>query len=134
MLRCSFLEPLAFAFTDFVPGLLNALIYAIVMSALTLFVASLTSRRTIAAGAVVAVFLVTTPVSVVISVLGHNVRLHQASHLTSVTGILGGVRTWLFSGGQLEIGPFGPIYAGFAVVLVALCTFLLVYRYRKVSA
>lgn len=119
-------------FTDFLPGLLNAAIYAIVLSSVTLLVASLSSRRTIAAGAVVAVFLVTTPVSAVLSVLGSS-TMHQLSSLFSITGILNGLRAWLFSGSKLDIGSFGPLYAVVAVVLVALATALLVVRYRKVA-
>jgi ABC-2 type transport system permease protein len=121
-------------FTDFVPGVLNAVIYAFVLSAVTLLVASLSSRRTIAAGAVVAVFLVTSPVTGMLLVLGGSTLRHLAG-LLSITGILNGTRYWLFGGSQdFGIGSYGPLYAAAAVVLVALCTFLLVYRYRKVSA
>ncbi|HEY3504055.1 MAG TPA: ABC transporter permease subunit [Actinocatenispora sp.] len=120
-------------FTDFLPGVLNAVIYAIVLSAVALLVASLTSRRTIAAGAVVAVFLVTTPVSGVLSAVGTG-AMRQLAGVFSITGILSGLRTWLFGGSTPDIGSFGPAYAGVAVVLVALCTALLVYRYRKVAS
>lgn len=121
-------------FTDFVPGLLNAVIYAFVLSAITLLVASLTARRTIAAGAVVAVFLVTSPISGILTVLG-GPTLRNLAGLFSPTFILNGLREWLFGGYQnVNVGSYGPLYAAVAVVLVALCTFLLVYRYRKVSA
>ncbi|MGA8115008.1 MAG: ABC transporter permease [Actinocatenispora sp.] len=120
-------------FTDLIPGLLNAAIYAIVLSAVTLLVASVTSRRTIAAGAVVAVFLVPTAITGVLMVLGGG-AVRQLSSLFSVTGILNGVRTWLFGDSKLDIGSFGPLYAAAAVILVGLATVLLVYRYRKVAA
>ncbi|GAA4205218.1 ABC transporter permease [Actinocatenispora rupis] len=121
-------------FTDFLPGLLNAVIYAIVLSAVALLIASLSSRRTIAAGAVVAVFLVTTPISGVLQVVGTE-TMRQLASLFSITGILSGLRNWLFGGSaEPAIGSFGPLYAGAAVVLVALCTALLVYRYRKVAS
>jgi len=119
--------------TDFVPGLLNAVIYAFVLSALTLLVSSLSSRRTIAAGAVVAVFIVTTPVSGMLQVIG-GPTLRPLALLFSPTGILSGLRFWLFGGTHVDIGSYGPLYAAVAVALVAACTFLLVLRYRKVSA
>lgn len=120
-------------FTDLLPALLNAVIYAIVLSAVSLLVASLSSRRTIAAGAVVAVFLVPTAINGVLLGLGRG-AVRELASLASVTGILDGLRTWLFGESKLDIGPYGPLYAGAAVILVALGTFLLVYRYRKVSA
>jgi ABC-2 type transport system permease protein len=120
-------------FTDFLPGLLNGLVYAIVLSSVTLLIASLTSRRTVAAGAVVAVFLVTTPVMGVLQALGHG-AVSQLSGLTSLIGLVRGVGIWLFGATGPDIGPFGPLYAAAAVVLVALCTALLVLRYRKVAA
>lgn len=118
---------------DFGVGLLNALIYAIVMASVGMLIASLTARRTIAAGAVVAVFLVTTPITGVLTVLGSS-TMHQLASIFSLTGILAGVRTWLFGNASLDIGSYGPLYALVAVVLVAACTALLVYRYRKVAA
>ncbi len=120
-------------FADFVPGVLNALIYAMVLSAVALLTASLTSRRTIAAGAVVAVFLVTTPVSAAMQVLGRG-AVRELASMFSILGILDGLRTWLFGQSRLDIGPYGPLYAAAAVVLVALATALLVVRYRKVAA
>lgn len=122
--------------TDFLPGLLNALLYAILLSSLTLLIASFSGRRTIAAGAIVAVFLVTTPVSTVLGVLGTG-PVKQLASLFSPTGILLGLRTWVFgasSNNPLDIGSYGPLYAGVAVLITALCTVLLVFRYRKVAA
>jgi ABC-2 type transport system permease protein len=123
-------------FTDFLPGLLNVLLYAILLGALTLLIASFSGRRTIAAGAIVAVFLVTSPVSAVLSVLGKG-AVKELAWLFSPTGILVGLRTWVFgasANNPLEIGSYGPLYAGVAVLITALCTVLLVYRYRKVAA
>jgi ABC-2 type transport system permease protein len=123
-------------FTDFLPGLLNVLLYAILLSSVTVLIASFSGRRTIAAGAIVAVFLVTSPVTTVLSVLGTG-PVKQLASLFSPTGILLGLRTWVFgasAGTPIDIGSYGPLYAAVAVLLVALCTVLLVYRYRKVAA
>ena len=126
-------------FTDLVPGLIVSLIFAVVLSAVALLVSSLSSRRAIAAGAVVALFLVTTPIGAVLQVTGSGAT-RQLSGLTSITGILDGLRAWLFggsasgSGSPADIGPYGPAYAAAAVILVGLCTALLVSRYRKVAS
>ncbi|MEV0839641.1 ABC transporter permease [Actinocatenispora sera] len=120
-------------FTALVPGLVVSAIFALVLSAVALLVASLSSRRAIAAGAVVALFLVTSPINGVLSVVGTGATRELAG-LTSITGILAGLRAWLFSGSELDIGPYGPIYAAAAVVLVGLCTALLITRYRKVAS
>ena len=44
---------------------------------------------------------------------------------------------WASNGGPdsqgLDVGGFGPLYAGVAVALVVLCVVLLLLRYRKVA-
>lgn len=127
-------------FTDLVPGVLYAGIWALVFAAVALLVASLSGKRAIAAGAVVAVFLMTTPIVGVLSVLPSQTA-NQLAGLASPSSLVGGVGAWLFRGvlsandrELLSIGSFGPVYGVAAVVLVAGCVALLLARYRKVAA
>ncbi len=54
---------------DLLPGLLYAGLWAVVFASVGLLVASLTGKRAFAAGGVVAVFLMTTPIVGVLSIL-----------------------------------------------------------------
>ncbi|MFB9237342.1 ABC transporter permease [Plantactinospora siamensis] len=127
-------------FTDLVPGLLYAGIWALVFAAISLLVAALTGKRAIAAGAVVAVFLMTTPVVGVLSVLPSQTA-NQLAGLASPSSLIAGVGAWLFRGvlsannrQLLPIGDFGPVYGAVALILVVGCVALLLLRYRKVAA
>src|SRR5262249_49162552 len=55
---------------DLAPGLVATGIYALVLSGLSLLIASLTGRRAFAAAGVVAVFLITTPVVGILYAIG----------------------------------------------------------------
>jgi ABC-2 type transport system permease protein len=117
-------------FTDFLGGLAYAGIEAVVFSSVALLVASLASRRAIAAAAIVGTFLVTAPVVGVLTVLGGTLR-HIAPMLNPVS-LVGGVKTELFhtkEGLNLEI--YGPMYVAVAIALVITCATLLVARYRR---
>ncbi|HLL69654.1 MAG TPA: ABC transporter permease [Micromonosporaceae bacterium] len=118
---------------DLVPGLLYAAMYAIVLSSLALLVASAAKRRAFAAGAVVAAFLITTPVVGVLIELG-SPHTQQLAALGSPLTLLTGLRWWLFESAESEIGGYGPIYGLVAVTVVASCVALLIARYRKVAS
>ncbi len=121
-------------FTDLVPGLLYAGMHAVLFSALALLIASLTGKRAFAAGGVVAVFLMTTPITGVMTALRSSTTRDLAG-MANPTGIVQGIGDWLFSGASAtEVGDFGPVYALVGVVVVAACFALLLARYRKVAA
>jgi ABC-2 type transport system permease protein len=120
-------------FTDFLGGLAYAGIYAVVFAAIAVLVASLASRRAVAAAAIVAVFLVTVPVVGVLSVVGGSTLQELAPTLNPVT-LVQGVKTVVFRTNALEVGSFGAMYIAIAVSLVILCGTLLLARYRKVDA
>jgi ABC-2 type transport system permease protein len=117
-------------------GMLYAVIWAFVFASIALLVASLTGRRAFAAGGVVAVFLVTTPiVGVLVSLPSRTAN--ELAGLFSPTTLIQGLWRWASNGGPdsqgLDVGGFGPLYAVVAVVLVGLCVVLLLLRYRKVA-
>lgn len=119
---------------DYLAGVAYAGVYAVVFSSVAVLVAAFVRRRAVAAGAIVAVFLLTTPVVGVLSVLPSE-SANQLAGLASPTTLVGGVGDWLFeSSGEFVVGSFGPLYAVVAVALVAACALLLLARYRKVAA
>ena len=121
-------------FGDYLPALIYAAIHAVVFSAVALLVCSFVRRRAVAAAATVAVFLLTTPVVGVLSVLPSQTAVELAG-LASPTTIVGGVGDWLFEpGGTSGVGPYGPLYGVVTLALVASCVALLLARYRKVAA
>ncbi|MGC4887661.1 MULTISPECIES: ABC transporter permease [unclassified Micromonospora] len=125
---------------DLLPGLLYAGLWAVVFASIGLLVASLTGKRAFAAGGIVAVFLMTTPVVGVLSIMPSR-TVNELAFLASPSSLVSGVGTWalgdLLTQGQeggIPIGGFGPVYAVVAVLLVAACVSLLLLRYRKVAA
>ncbi|GAB3798786.1 ABC transporter permease [Micromonospora zhanjiangensis] len=128
-------------FLDLLPGLAYAGIWAAVFASVGLLVASLTGKRAFAAGGIVAVFLMTTPVAGVLSVLPSR-TVNELAGLVSPSSLVQGVGGWLFHGqlitagreGGLSTGHFGPVYGAVAMVLVVACTLLLLLRYRKVAS
>jgi ABC-2 type transport system permease protein len=120
------------AVTDLLGGLLYTAIFALVMSAVALLFASFTGRRAFAAGGIVAVFLVTIPVSGVLSVL--NGTPGNLAGIINPAWVVSGVGAWLFDHvSPIDIGGTGPVYAVTAVMIVALCLAALLARYRKVE-
>jgi ABC-2 type transport system permease protein len=127
-------------FLDLLPGLLYAGLWAAVFASIGLLVASLTGKRAFAAGGIVAVFLMTTPIVGVLSVLPSRTALELAG-LASPSTLVGGVGAWLLreqltanGRGVPTIGDFGPLYGVVALLLVAGCALLLLVRYRKVAS
>jgi ABC-2 type transport system permease protein len=120
---------------DVGPGLLYAAMWAAVFAGIGLLVASLTGKRAFAAGGIVAVFLMTTPIVGVLSVMPSQ-TVNDLALLFSPSSLVFGVGVWLFdSGGDTDsIGPFGPLYLAVTIGLVAGCVALLQARYRKVAS
>ncbi|SCF10020.1 ABC-2 type transport system permease protein [Micromonospora haikouensis] len=125
---------------DLLPSLLYAGLWAVVFASVGLLVASLTGKRAFAAGGIVAVFLMTTPIVGTLSVMPSR-TVNELAFLASPSTLVGGVGSWalgdlLVSEDQrgVPIGGFGPVYAVVAVLLVSGCVALLLRRYRKVAA
>ncbi|MGK5443144.1 ABC transporter permease [Micromonospora sp. URMC 105] len=125
---------------DLLPGLLYAGLWAVVFASVGLLVASLTGKRAFAAGGIVAVFLMTTPIVGTLSILPSR-TVNELAGLGSPSTIVQGVGIWSLGDlliteeqGGASIGAFGPVYALAAVLLVAACVALLLLRYRKVAA
>jgi ABC-2 type transport system permease protein len=118
---------------DLAPALAYSAVYAAVFAALSLLIASLAGRRAVAAGAIVAVFVVTTPIVGVLSaVAGETGR--QLAFLAGPMTLVGGVGDWLFEpSGEMGVGDFGPLYGAVTVAFVAACVTLLLVRYRRVA-
>jgi len=120
---------------DLVPGWGYSLLWAIVFASISLLIASLTGKRAFAAGGIVAVFLMTTPIVGVMSILPSRTA-QQLAGLTSPSTLISGVGTWLIHTPNtgIDIGRFGPVYAIEAFTLIAACLLLLLARYRKVAS
>lgn len=120
---------------DLLPGWGYSLIWALVFASIALLIASLTGKRAFAAGGIVALFLMTTPVVGVLNILPSRTA-QQLSGLASPNSLIAGVGTWLVrtTNPGIDIGRFGPVYAIEAATLVAACLLLLLARYRKVAA
>jgi ABC-2 type transport system permease protein len=117
-------------FTDFLGGLAYSAIMAVVFASIAVLVASLASRRAIAAAAIVGTFLVTAPVVGVLSVLGGTLR--RLSPVINPVALVLGVKRELFhTTVGLDLGIYGPMYVAVAVALVIVCTTLLLARYRR---
>ena len=119
---------------DLLPAWGYSLLWALVFTGIGLLVASLTGKRAFAAGGIVAVFLMTTPIVGVMSILPSSTAQHLAG-LTSPMSLINGVGQWLLDGGDgLNIGSFGPVYGIEAVTVILACLLLLLARYRKVAS
>lgn len=131
-------------FTAFTQGLLIATLTAALYASIALFISSLAGRRAVAAALTVGFFILTTPVLGVIQgiayaqsggaqLTGGALRLSQLGFLVSPFTIVQGIGDWLFGSGEPFIGPFGPLYLGVTVAVIALCLLLTLVRYRKVA-
>jgi ABC-2 type transport system permease protein len=121
---------------DFLAGLAYTAFHALLIGAVALLIASLVGRRTVAAGAIVASFLVTLPVVGVLDELSGETGQDLAGLASPMTMLLG-IRGWLFNRVDAEIPPpgdFGPLYGLVVLGLVAACVGLVMWRYRKVQA
>jgi ABC-2 type transport system permease protein len=144
-----------------IPGLLVGLMWAVVLAAISLFLASLTGRRGFATGSVAIFFLLTytlaeillqvesPPVGPVKQILGPGTRLlrppapppvsvaEKVSGLFSPFTLFDGVRMWIGGRGTAQgdnvmyPGGFGAVYALVLIALLALSLAGLAARYRK---
>jgi ABC-2 type transport system permease protein len=117
-------------------GLVSAALYALAFGALSLLVASLAGRRTVAAAMIVAVFLVTTPVYGVLMAVsgGATTTAAQLSGLVSPMTMAAGAVDWLFGDAEAWVGPYGSLYAYAVLGLAAISAILVLVRYRKAGA
>ena len=120
---------------DLLPGWAYSLLWALLFTGIGLLIASLTGKRAFAAGGIVAVFLMTTPVVGVLSILPSTAAQEMAG-LASPMTVISGVGQWLIPTANtgLNVGSYGPVYLIEAVTLIAACLLLLLARYRRVAA
>jgi ABC-2 type transport system permease protein len=117
------------------PGWGYSLVWALLFASISLLIASLTGKRAFAAGGIVAIFLMTTPVVGVLSILPSSTAQHLAG-LASPMSLVSGIANWLISGSNtgIDVDRFGVVYGIEAVTIIAACLLLLLTRYRKVAA
>jgi ABC-2 type transport system permease protein len=120
---------------DLLPAWGYSLLWALVFASISLLIASLTGKRAFAAGGIVAVFLMTTPIVGVLSILPSRTA-QQLAGLASPATLVSGVGTWLIPATNtgIDIGRFGLVYAIETGTLIAACLLLLLARYRKVAS
>jgi ABC-2 type transport system permease protein len=118
-----------------IPGWGYSVLWAVVFSAIALLIASATGKQAFAAGGIVALFVVTTPIVGVLSILPSDTARNLAG-LASPETLVTGVSTWMRQNPRqgIDIGSFGPVYGIEMVCLVAAMLLLLLARYRKVAS
>ncbi|TCO49800.1 ABC transporter permease [Actinocrispum wychmicini] len=124
-------------FGDLVPGVGAAVIHSIVIAAIALPLAALTGRRVFATGLIIGVFLLTAPISSALQHFGRHGDGRYLAGLLNPVNLINGVDMWLFgqtNGLTVEVGGYGPVYGVVAVLLAALGTALVMWRYKKVNA
>ena len=136
-----------------IPGLLVGLMWAVVLAAISLFLASLTARRAFATGMVAIFFLATYTLAEILLQVENHVGLQaqpfspqtpppvpmaeKISGLFSPYTLFDGVRMWVGGRGTtvvdnvLNPGGFGAVYALVLIALLALSLAGLAARYRK---
>jgi ABC-2 type transport system permease protein len=133
---------------DFGKGLVAASIMAVLFASVAIAVASFARNRAIAAAIVVGVFLLSGAFALVLNGVAYESavwtedgpvfdegaqRLLQLSGLASPTTMSGGIAGWLFDPTGNTVGPYGPLYLGAVLLVVATCVLLTMARYRKVA-
>jgi ABC-2 type transport system permease protein len=122
---------------DLAPGLVGTVIRALVLAGISLLVASLTGRRAFAAAFIVGVFLITSPLVGILTVLGND-TVQSLAFIANPMFLLLGLEQWIFgderNGNGLPIGDYGPAYGVAALILLVGTVGLLLQRYRKVAA
>ncbi len=119
---------------ELVPGWTYSLLWALLFASIGLLVASLTGKQAFAAGGIVAIFLITTPVVGVLASLPASNATHLA-FLASPMTLVRGVAAWLWDSKiGIDIDRYGPIYGIETFCLITACLLLLLARYRKVAA
>jgi ABC-2 type transport system permease protein len=120
-------------FTDFLGGLGYAAMTAVVLGAVAVPLASLSSRRAVAAVVIVVGFVVTTPIIGVFDAIGGTTAQQLVPLINPIT-LLNGLESWIYGTDLLDVGGYGPLYLAVGVALVGVSAVALVARYRKVAA
>ena len=123
------------------PGLALGLLWAVLMAAIGLVLASFTGRRAYATGIVaITCFLLWTLASLLIKAEGDITATSTAVRLVGLLSpytVIDGVRIWLGGTNQgldpTSLGHFGPLYGVMALIMLAACLGGLAARYRKAS-
>jgi ABC-2 type transport system permease protein len=123
-------------------GLVGALIFALVLAAIGLLIASITPKRGFGVAAVITVLLVLSVVAGIVQAIADENDHHKlAGYLGAINPVtlVDGIQVWLFGADSSSIaGPPGTlggvVFVLLTVVLIASCYALLLLRYRKVSA
>lgn len=121
---------------DFLLGVVAAAIHAAVLAVVALPLASFSGRRVFATGLIIGLFLIAAPVSGMLTALDPG-TLGQLAGVLDPVRLLAGVDRWLFGDGLpgiVEIGPYGAVYGGVTIAVLAVGTALLVRRYRRLQA
>jgi ABC-2 type transport system permease protein len=123
-----------------IPGLGMGVLWAVMMAAIGLVLASLSGRRAYATGIVaIACFLTWALSTLLIQSEGGQSATATGARvggLFSPFTVLDGLRMWLGGTSRGEVadpGRYGPLYGVVAVILLAACLGGLAARYRKVS-
>jgi ABC-2 type transport system permease protein len=126
---------------ELIPGLGMGLVWAVLMAAIALVLASFSGRRAYATG-IVAISCVITWVLATLLIqteggFGSTDAGAQLGGLLSPFTIIDGVRIWLGGKNQgldpVNLGHYGPLYGIVTLILLAACLGGLAARYRKVS-
>ena len=97
---------------DLLPGWAYSMLWALMFAGIGLLVASLTGKQAFAAGGIVAVFLMTTPIVGVLASLP-SITANSLAGLASPMTLIAGVGEWLSDGSscfELDLGRFGPVF------------------------
>ena len=124
-----------------IPGLGMGLLWAVLMAAIGLVLASMTGRRAYATGIVaITCFLSWTLAEVLIQVEGGITATSDEARLGGLLSpftVIDGVRIWLGGTNQgldpTSLGSYGPLYGIVAILMLAASLGGLAARYRKVS-
>lgn len=120
---------------DLLPGLLYAVMWALLFTVIGLLIASLTGKRAFAAGGIVAVFLMTGPIVAALQAMPSE-AVRRLAGIVSPAFVLNGVSSWLWPdfSQRFPIGDYGPWYAVAAALTVVVGVLLLLLRYRKAAS
>jgi len=123
-----------------IPGLLVGLAWAVLLGGLGLLFASFSGRRAYATGAVAIFFFMSLTLARVLVQIGQQggggVAFAKLSGLISPFTVLDGLRQWLggtSAGTVPKPGDYGVLYGLMFVVFLAVGTYGLILRYRKVG-